>query len=89
MKNVIKTVVPLFILGATFAVASNNITQVQHVIIVIYSLSDFFDFTKFNRFQKINGAKYLPGCFHHPGDQNCFGNSTYPLDPDSDVNESD
>jgi len=50
---------------------------------------DFFEFSKFNQFQKINGAKYLPDCFHHPGDTNCFGNSTYPLDPDSDINESE
>jgi hypothetical protein len=52
-----------------------------------YSLYDFFDFTTLHNFQQINGAKYPPDCFHHPKDTGCF--STYPSDPDNDVNESD
>lgn len=50
-----------------------------------YSLYDFFDFTKFNQFQTINGAKYSPTCFHNPTQSNCF--PYYPLDPDNDAND--
>jgi len=52
-----------------------------------YSLYDFFDFSHFHAFQTINGAKYLPGCFHNPMGAGCF--TTYPLDPDNDANETD
>jgi len=53
-----------------------------------YSLYDFFNFqSNPNPFQTINGAKYLPRCFHNPHGSGCF--QTYPMDPDNDANESD
>jgi len=55
-----------------------------------YSLSDFFTFssTNFHGFQTIQGTKYGPTCFDNPNQTGCFPNS-YPMDPDSDADETD
>jgi hypothetical protein len=57
-----------------------------------YSLYDFFNFSgSANSFTPIQGAKYLPECFHHPmpGTGQCFDGSDYPVDPDNDAIESE
>lgn len=54
-----------------------------------YSLQDFFNFNTdgYHAFQTIEGAKYLPSCFHMPKQTGCFPNS-YPQDLDDDEIES-
>jgi len=57
-----------------------------------YSLSDFFDFNQTALPPpSIPQGFYPPSCFHKPkpGGNQCFSTSSYPVDPDSDADETD